>query len=56
MMRQDLRLEMGPNEFTLQNDRVGFIDDGGDLYKFLTTASVTENVFEQYNLRRAAYF
>ena len=38
-MSQNLVLEMGPNEFTVQNDRVGFIDDGGDLYKFLTTAA-----------------
>ena len=47
---------MGPNEFTVQNDRVGFIDDGGDLYKFLTIASQAEDDIEQYDLKRAAYF
>ena len=37
---------MGPNEFMLQDDRVGFIDDGGDLHKFLTIESKTEELIE----------
>ena len=46
---------MGPNEFTLQDDRVGFIDDGGDLHKFLTMESKTEEHTEQ-ELIKSAHF
>ena len=46
---------MGPNEFTLQEDRVGLIDDGGDLHKFLTIDSKSEELSEQ-ELERSAHF
>ena len=35
---------MGPNEFTLQDDRVGFIEDRGELEEFLTLNSYTEEL------------
>ena len=37
---------MGPNEFTVQDDRIGFLDDGGELNKFLTFESSEEETSE----------
>ena len=40
---------MSPNEFTLKEDRVGFIDDGGEQIDFLAVESyndVYEPIFD----------
>ena len=34
---------MGPNEFTLQDDRLGFLDDGGELIEFLNIDTFTDS-------------
>ena len=42
-----MKVELGPNEFTIQDDRVGFIDDGGKLEEFLTIDHFTDTTLVQ---------
>ena len=50
-----MKVELGPNEFTIQDDRVGFIDDGGKLEEFLTIDLFTDTQLVQDPFRAVKF-